>query len=357
MNIGIIGFPQTGKKTLFRLLAGAGALRDNADLRQVQRGVADVVDSRFNKLLEIYNPRKETRARLEIELLPKLEENLIQQGAVFKDIGQVEALCHVVRVFEDDSVYHVWGGPDPERAIETVRSELVLHDLMFIEKRFKRIEKELKKAKDDTRKKEKVLLERFRDHLEADKPLRLLDISLEEQKLVKSYPFLTQRQMLIALNVSEEQLADDTIVQKLEDRFGGLGLQFVRIAVKTENDIAELDSEEERVAFMEELGITDKALHLLTSKFIEAVGLVSFFTAASCELRQWFVRQGALAPETAGKIHNDMERGFIRAEVLHYADVVEYGSEEAAKNAGKYHVKGKDYEVLDGDILKILFNV
>ncbi len=357
MNIGIIGFPQTGKKTLFRLLAGAGALRDNTDLRQVQRGVAEVQDSRFNKLLEIYNPRKETRARLEIELLPKLEENLIQQGTVFKDIGQVEALCHVVRLFEDDSVYHVWGGPDPERAIETVRSELVLHDLMFIEKRFERIEKDLKKAKDDTRKKEKVLLERFRDHLEADKPLRLLEVSLEEQKLVKSYPFLTQRQMLIALNVSEEQLADDTVVQALEDRFAGLGLQFVRVAVKAENDIAELDSQEEREAFMEELGITDTALHLLTGKFIEAVGLKSFFTAASNELRQWFVRRGALAPETAGKIHGDMEHGFIRAEVLHYDDVVEYGSEEAAKNAGKYHVKGKDYEVLDGDILKILFNV
>jgi GTP-binding protein YchF len=357
MNIGIIGFPQTGKKTLFRLLAGQDALRDTADLRQVQRGVADVQDPRFDRLNGIYKPRKETRARLDIELLPKLEENMIHQSGIFADIGQVEALCHVVRVFEDDSVYHVWGGPDPERAIETVRSELVLHDLLFIEKRLEKIEKDLKKFKDENRRKEQVLLERFRGQLEADKPLRLLEISREEMKLVSSYPFLTQRQMLIALNVSEDRLDDDTVVRSLEERFSGLGLQFVKIAVKAEADIAGLDTEEERTEFMDELGIRDTALHLLTEKFIDAVGLISFFTAASNELRQWFVRRGALAPEAAGKIHGDMERGFIRAEVVHYDDVIACGSEEDAKTAGKYHVKGKDYEVQDGDVLKILFNV
>jgi GTP-binding protein YchF len=357
MNIGIIGLPQTGKKTLFKLLAGQGAIHEHSDPRQVHRGVADVQDARFDELVEVYRPRKQTRARLEVQLLPRIEEDVIRKGDIFKDMGDVEALCHCVRVFEDDSVYHIWGDPDPERDIEFVRSELVLHDLMFVEKRLERIESDLKKFKDETRAKESALLERFKEQLEAEKPLRLLEISREERKMIGSYPFLTLRQMIVALNVSESQLGDQALVERLRERFGGLGLSFVEIAVQAEADVAQLESEEEREEFMKEMGITDTALHLLTVKFIEAVDLISFFTAARAELRQWFVRRGALAPETAGKIHGDMERGFIRAEVVHYADIVEHGSEEALKAVGKYHVKGKEYEVQDGDVLGILFNV
>jgi len=357
MNIGIIGLPQTGKKTLFTLLVGKGAIHAHSDPRRIHRGVAEVQDARFEKLLGIYQPRKQTRARLEVQLLPKIEEDVIRKGDIFRDMGEVEALCHVVRVFDDDSIYHMWGGADPERAIEFVRSELVLHDLMFVEKRLERIEIDLKKFKDDKRAKEKTLFERFKVQLESEKPLRLLDISLEEQKLIKSYPFLTLRQMIVALNVSEGQLGDEALLHKLEARFAGLGLVFVQIAVQAEADIDQLESDEERREFMAELGIPDTALHLLTAKFIEAVGLTSFFTAASNELRHWFVRRGALAPEAAGKIHGDMERGFIRAEVVHYDDVIEHGGEETVKTVGKYHVKGKDYEIEDGDILKILFNV
>ena len=357
MNIGIIGLPQTGKKTLFQLLVGGGALPPHADPRHIHRGVTDVQDPRFDNLVDVYQPRKQTRARLDVQLLPKIEEDAVRKGDIFKDMGEVEALCHVVRVFEDASVYHMWGGPDPARAIEFVRSELVLHDLMFVEKRLERIEADLKKFKDEKRRKEQVLLERFQDQLEAEKPLRLLELSSNERALIASYPFLTLRQMIIALNVSEGQLGDQDLMRRLEERFAGLGLLFVQIAVKAEADIMQLESEEDRREFMEEMGVPDTALHLLTAKFIEAVGLLSFFTAARNELRQWFVRRGALAPEAAGRIHGDMERGFIRAEVVHYEDVIACGSEEAAKAAGKYHVKGKDYEIQDGDVLKILFNV
>jgi GTP-binding protein YchF len=357
MNIGIIGLPQTGKKTLFQLLVGSGALPPHADPRQIHRGVAEVQDPRFDKLLGIYRPRKQTCARLEVQLLPKIEEDIVRKGDIFKDMGDVEALCHVVRVFEDDSVYHLWGGPDPARAIEFVRSELVLHDLMFVEKRLEKIEADMKKFKDETRRKEQTLLERFKQQLEAEKPLRLLEISDGERKLIGSYPFLTLRQMIIALNVSEDQLSDESLLRDLEKRFAGLGLLFVQIAVQAEADISQLESEKERRDFMEEMGLPDTALHLLTATFIEAVGLLSFFTAAHNELRQWFVRRGAPAPEAAGKIHGDMERGFIRAEVVHYDDLIACGSEDAAKAAGKYHVKGKDYEIQDGDVIKILFNV
>lgn len=357
MNIGIIGLPQTGKKTLFKLLMGEGALPAHVDPRQIYRGVAEVQDPRFDNLLGVYQPRKQTRARLDAQLLPKIEEDVIRKGTIFKDMGEVDALCHVVRVFDDDSIYHLWGGPDPARAIEFVRSELVLHDLMFVEKRLERLESDLKKFKDEKRQREKTLLERFKSKLEDEKPLRLLNITRDEWVLTSSFPFLTLRQMIIALNVSESQVGDETLLLELKKRFSGLGLLFVQIAVQAESDIQQLESEEERREFMVELGLPDTALHLLTSKFIEAVGLLSFFTAASNELRQWFVRRGALAPEAAGKIHGDMERGFIRAEVVHYDDVIECGSEEEAKSVGKYHVKGKDYEIRDGDVLKILFNV
>ena len=363
MNVGIIGLPQTGKKTLFSLLVGPrGALHAHVDQHKVQRGVADVQDPRFDKLLEIYRPKNETRARLEVQLLPKVEENAIRQGDIFKDMVQVEALCHLVRVFEDDAVYHVWGGPNPAREIEFVQHELLLHDLMFVEKRLERLESDLKKMKDEKRQRERGLLLKFKDHLEAEKPLRRLEISREERAFVSSYPILTLQQMIIALNVSEGQAAgagdgDDKLLRDLSERFGEMDLSFVQIAVRAEADIAQLDSEEEKAEFMKEMGIPDTALHLLTAKFIEAVGLLSFFTAAHNELRQWFVRRGALAPEAAGKIHGDMERGFIRAEVVHYDDVVKHGSEESAKTAGDYHVKGKDYEIQDGDVIKILFNV
>jgi GTP-binding protein YchF len=357
MNVGIIGLPQTGKKTLFSLLVGGGALHAHMDPQKVQLGVADVQDPRFDKLLEIYRSKKETRARLEVQLLPKVEENAVRQGDIFKDMGQVEALCHLVRVFEDDSVYHVWGRPDPAREIEYLQHELLLHDLVFVEKRLERLESDLKKIKDEKRQRERGLLLKFIDHLESQKPLRQVEISRDERALVSSYPILTLQRMIIALNVSEGLAGDDTLLRDLSERFGEMDLSFVQIAVRAEADIAQLDSEEEKAEFMKEMGIRDTALHLLTEKFIEAVGLVSFFTAAHNELRQWFVRRGALAPETAGKIHGDMERGFIRAEVVHYDDVVKHGSEDSAKAAGDYHVKGKDYEIQDGDVIKILFNV
>jgi len=357
VNIGIIGLPQSGKKTLFSLLVGEGALDGHVDPRQVLRGVADVRDPRFDRLLEIYKPKRRTRARLEVELLPRIEENAVRQGDIFKDMRQVEALCHVVRVFEDESIYHVWGGPDPAREIEFVQSELLLHDLLFAEKRLERIESDLKKMKDEKRQREKVLFVRLIEHLETESPLRQLEISREEHTLLSNYQFLTLQQMIVVLNVSEDQLGDETMIDEFRERFAGLDLAFVQVAVGAESDIAQLETEEEREEFMREMGIADTAFHVLTAKFIEAVGLTSFFTAAHNELRQWFVRRGALAPETAGKIHGDMERGFIRAEVVHYGDIVELGSEEEAKAVGKYHVKGRDYEVQDGDVLKILFNV
>jgi hypothetical protein len=292
-----------------------------------------------------------------VVLLPKIEEDSVRQGTIFKDMGEVDAFCHVVRAFEDDSVYHVWGAPDPAREVEFVQSELLLHDLLFVEKRLERLESDLKKIKDERREKERALLLRFREHLESEKPLRQLEVPREERVIISSYPMLTRGEMIVALNISEDHIGDESFLASFRERFEGQGLSFLQIAMRTEADIADLATEAERAEFMAEMGIKENALHLLTAKLIEAVGLVSFFTAAHNELRQWFVRRGALAPEAAGVIHTDMERGFIRAEVVNYRDIVEHGSEEAVKAAGKYHVKGKDHVVEDGDILKIRFSV
>jgi GTP-binding protein YchF len=357
MKIGIIGLPQTGKKTLFSLLVGPSALPAHTDARASVRGVADVQDPRFDRLVAMYRPRRQVRARLEVTLVPAIEEKTLAEGEAQKELAEVEAFCHVVRVFEDDAVYHIWSRPDPRREVEFMHGELVLHDLVFIEKRLERIEKNLKKGKDERADRERALLGRFREALEKDVPLRRLELPAEDAALIASYPFLTRKAIIVALNVADDRIADTALRDQLAARFAPLGAGFVQIAARAEAEIARLDTAPEREAFMQDMGIAETALHLLTSRCIDALGLLSFFTVGEDEVRQWFVRRGALAPEAAGAIHSDLQRGFIRAEVMKYDDLVEAGGEEKLKATGKYHLKGKDYAVADGDVLTIRFNV
>jgi GTP-binding protein YchF len=357
MKIGIIGLPQTGKKTLFTLLVGPAALTAHNDPRQPARGVADVRDPRFDRLVDMYRPKKQVRARLEVVLLPDIEENSLAEGEALKDLSEIDADCHVVRAFPGETIYHIWGAPDPRREVEFLHNEIVLHDLVFIEKRLERIEKSLKKGKDDRVEKEKALLERFRQSLEKEEPLRRLELNAEDAALISSYPFLTRRTLITALNVADDAVADMALRDELAATFANLGGSVVQIAAQAESEIAQLESGEERAAFMTDLGITDPALPLLTSQCIEALGLQSFFTVGEDEVRQWFVRRGAFAPEAAGAIHSDLQRGFIRAELMKYRELIEAGSEEKLKTTGRYYLKGKDYAVEDGDILSIRFNV
>jgi ribosome-binding ATPase len=357
MKIGIIGLPQTGKKTLFSLLVGPAALGGHTDARAAVRGVADVQDARFDRLVALYRPKRQVRARLEVTLLPAIEENSLSESDAQRELGEVDAFCHVVRVFEDDAVYHIWSEPDPAREVEFVHGEMVLHDLVFIEKRLERIDKGLKKGKDERAEREKALLGRFRETLEKDVPLRNLDVAADDTALIQSYPFLTRKACIVALNVADDAIADTTLRSQLTQRFAHLGVSFVQIAARAEAEIAGLESAEERDAFMRDMGISEPALHLLTFRCIDALGLQSFFTVGEDEVRQWFVRRGALAPEAAGAIHSDLQRGFIRAEVMKYDDLIGAGSEDKLKATGKYYLKGKDYAVDDGDILTIRFNV
>jgi ribosome-binding ATPase len=357
MKIGIIGLPQTGKKTLFELLTNhVVSERDLASGKNV-KSLAEIKDPRFDKLAVMYKPKKEVKARIDIELLPKIEKDAITKGDIFKDIAETDALCHVVRAFKDDSVYHINGLVDPKRDIDSVNSELLLHDLIFIEKRMDKVELNIKKIKDEASIKEKDVLSRMKAHLDKELPLRLMDIRPEDRKAIASYPFVTLKEMILVLNVSEEDLKNMGLLEGIRSRYRPLKVEVMLVSAKVESEIAGLETEKEKQEFLAALGIEEPAINILTRLCINALNLVSFFTVGEDENRQWTVKRGSSAPEAAGAIHSDLQKGFIRAEVMKYDDLISLGSEEKVKEAGKSYLKGKDYIVEDGDILNIRFNV
>lgn len=356
MKLGIIGLPQSGKMTLFEILTG-NRRRDGVPVAKATPGSADILDARFDALVSMYEPAKAARARIELVLLPKMEREAVATGDIFRDIADVDAICHVVRAFEDESVYHVDGSVNALRDIDTVNAELLLHDQIFVEKRIERLEKALRKIKDDTQQKELDLMGRMLAHLEAERPLRLMAMDADEEALIRSYPFITRKEMLLALNIGEEDLGKNLITDEVISRCEEQGMKAMQVSAKVESEIAMLDTLDEKKEFMEDLGITEMALATLTHLCLDALGLASFFTVGKDEVRQWLVRQHSPAPVAAGVIHSDLQRGFIRAEVMKYDELMEYGDEAALKKAGKMYLNGKDYIVEDGDILNIRFKV
>lgn len=357
MNIGIIGLPQTGRKTLFELLAGGSGLEHAQDTQKLVRGVADIQDPRFDRLVDLYAPKKQARARIDILLPPRIEERAVSEGDIFRDLAEVEVFCHVVRAFENESVYHISGSIDPVRDIEYVNTEFILHDLLFIEKRLERIDKALGKAKDEKASREREVLHRLKEPLEDEKPLRTVPMASEDEKVISGYPLLSRRAMIVVLNVSDGDVGHHAMLREIRTRFETSQISCVQLALQLESEIASLETEDERVEFMKAMGVDDTALHVLTEQCIKSLGLVSFFTVARNEVHQWFVRRGACAVEAAAKVHTDIARGFIRAEVIKCHDLLTLGSEDKVKGAGKLGVKGKEYVVEDGDILFIRFNV
>lgn len=357
MKVGIIGLPQTGKKTLFEVLTRYRFSEKDMVLEKSIKSFAEVGDPRFDRLSEIFSPAKEVRARIDIELLPKLEQDAIAKGEIFREIADADAICHVVRAFQDESVYHVNGSVDSKRDIDTVNSELILNDLLFIEKRLERLEKDIMRVKEKTGAKERELLLRFKEHLEKELPLRLIELEGKEREIIASYPLITLKKMIIALNVSEEGLHDNALLENLIRDYEPDGISIMMVSAKVESEIANLESEEEKKEFLDALGIEEPAINVLARLCIKALNLISFFTVGSDEVRQWTVTEGASAPEAAGAIHTDMQKGFIRAGVIKYNDLLSLGSEEKVKEAGKFYLKGKDYIVEDGDIVEIRFNV
>ncbi len=357
MKIGIIGLPQVGKKALFELLTAHKPTENEIASNKPIKGVVEIKDPRFERLVSAYKPKKQVRARIDIELLPKLEKEAIKEGEIFSDIDELDAICHVVRAFKDDSIYHVEGSVDAKRDIEFVNSELILHDLIFIEKRIERIAKNIKQTKQEAAVKENELLSKLKIHLDKNLPLRLLGLTSEEKKALSTYPFVTLKTMMIALNVSEEDLKNTSLLEQLKTDYLSQEIEIMRACAKVESEIAKLESQEEKNEFLKELGIEEPAINMLTRLCIKALNLISFFTVGPDEVRQWNIRAGSSAPEAAGAIHSDFQKGFIRAEVMKYSDFESLGSEEKVKEAGKLYVKGKDYIVQDGDIIDIRFSV
>ncbi len=356
MKIGIIGLPQAGKKTLFRLLTGMHGER-GVDGKKVVVGTAEIKDPRFDELVRIYAPKKQVRPKIDIALIPTVEKEAIVEGTVFKDIADMDAVCHVVRAFTNEAIYHVSGSVDPQRDIDTVNAELILHDLIFIEKRLERIAKDIKKVQDQRLAQEQLLLEKLKTQLEQEFPLRCMPLSAEEKKLISSYPFITLKEMLVVLNVSDTDVQKTDLEQNLRVLYQPLRIDVMQISAAVEADIAELETEIEKQEFLQALGIKEPALDVFTRRCLQVLGLISFFTASESEVRHWLTRSGSSAPEVAGTIHSDMQKGFIRADVMKYADLMVYKTEAQVKHAGKYYTKGKDYLVEDGDIIHIRFNV
>lgn len=348
MKLGLVGFPQVGKRTLFKLLTGR-----EADGNGVEFGLARVRDERYDRLVEIYRPAQETPATIEVALLPPLEQDPERNAQVYGHLEKVDAVCHLVRAFDDDTVFHVAGHVDAARDIRLLAEELLLADQLFVEKRLERLEKE-KKQKDAQRSAlELDLLSRMQAHLEEGKPLRFFELEDEERKLISSYPFLSNKPLIVVLNVGEEALQDKDAVAALQEEFSSFSFDYFLVSARIEEELDQLEADE-RQAFLEDLGIEEPALDRLTQVCYATLGLLSFFTVGTDEVRAWTVRRGAQAPEAGGVIHSDIERGFIRAETMKYADLIELGNEQKVKEAGKLLTKGRDYTVDDGDIFHFL---
>ncbi len=355
MKLGLVGFPQVGKRTLFRLLTGK---EPNPEGRKENvLGLAKVRDARFDRLVDIYTPRQETPAQIEFFLLPDLDQQASRNDQVLQDLEQVDVICHLIRAFQDDTVFHIHGSVDARRDIRLFNEELQLGDLLFIEKRLERLDKEQNRKKDVQKMAMEIdLLTRMKGHLEAGRFLKTFSLTEVEEKLIAGYRLLTRKAMILILNGGEEISEAHDLIDQLKESFREQDFQWIAVSAKIEQELSHLDPKD-RQTFLEELQLDQPALDRLTLLCYKTLGLISFFTVGPDEVRAWTNRQGSLAPQAAGVIHSDFERGFIRAEVMKYQDLIRLGSEQKVKEVGRYMQKGRDYVVEDGDIINFLFNV
>ena len=356
MQIGLIGLPQAGKKTLLRLLTGVHA-ETAAPTNGTVPGVCAVRDPRLDRLAAMYRPANVTPATIQYLLLPDLTKDSAKNQELFTSLLLVDGLAHVVRAFPDETVFHLEGSVDPVRDIGMGQTELLLNDLLFIEKRLERIAKEQARRGGVDRAKEQALLVKLQAHLNEDLPLRTLALEPEEEKLLSGAPLLTRKPLLLILNVGEAGIRDPRLLEAVKERWASQHVHVIQVSAKIEEELSQLDDPAEHAAFLQELGITESAIDRLTRVSYDALGRISYFTVGTDEVRAWTVRRGARAPEAGGVIHSDIERGFIRAELIRYEDLVTLGSEQAVADAGKASLKGKEYVVQDGDIMNFRFNV
>lgn len=355
MEVGIVGLPVSGKTTLFSALTGQEPEPGFSGKIQVHRGVVKVPDARLDKLTDIFQPKKKVPATIEyIEVGGMDSESKGFDAQFLQVLKNTAALCCVIRAFDSETHPHPAGSVDPARDVQTVESEFLLSDLAIVESRMERLEKQVKKAKDEKLVKELELMETVHTHLEAERPLREMALSEDQHRMVRGYQFLTLKPLVLVLNIPEERIGEEAaFVAAIPEK---PHVSVIALCARAEQEIAQLDPDDREV-FLEELGIAQPAANRLIRASYQLLGLISFFTVGEDECRAWNVRENSAAPKAAGAIHTDMERGFIRAEVIHYDDFLEAGSLAGGRERGTLRLEGKNYVVKDGDILNIRFNV
>ncbi|WP_449036103.1 redox-regulated ATPase YchF [Peptostreptococcus stomatis] len=365
MKLGIVGLPNVGKSTLFNAITQAGAESANYPFCTIDPnvGVVSVPDNRLNKLKDLYNSKKIVQTAIEFVDIAGLVKGASKGEGLgnkfLSNIREVDAIVHVVRCFEDSNVVHVDGSINSLRDIETINLELIFSDMEILDRRIAKTTKALKA--DKTLQGELDILNQVKATLEEGKSIRTMDLSDEDWAFVRSLDLLSSKPVIYVSNVSEDDLADDGVnnemVKAVREFAATENSEVVVICAQIEAEISEVETEEEKLEFLETLGLSQSGLDKLIKSSYHLLGLISFLTAGEQEVRAWTIKNGTKAPQAGGKIHSDIERGFIKAETIAYDALIEHGTMSAAKEKGLVRLEGKDYIVKDGDVILFKFNV